>query len=98
MGIVDRAFCERRAKIELQTFLNEREKHPREPRRVELSGFAEERRAFADSPGREPTATAPLEPAIALARRFITPLEFDQMTKDERVVQRETVSVLKRAA
>ncbi|MCI0702818.1 MAG: enoyl-CoA hydratase/isomerase family protein [Planctomycetia bacterium] len=48
LGLVDRAFCARRAKIELRTFLDELERHPRVPQRTpDETGFAEERRAFA---------------------------------------------------
>jgi enoyl-CoA hydratase/carnithine racemase len=48
LGLVDRAFCARRAKIELRTFLDELERRPRAPQRVpDETGFAAERRAFA---------------------------------------------------
>jgi enoyl-CoA hydratase/carnithine racemase len=49
MGLVDHAFCERRAKIELRTFLDRLETPPRTPRERELGdgvGLAAERRAF----------------------------------------------------
>src|SRR5262245_56845987 len=48
LGLVDRAFCARRAKIELRTFLDELERSPRVPERTrDETGFAAERRAFA---------------------------------------------------
>ncbi len=48
LGLVDRAFCSRRAKIELRTFLDELERRPRVPERArDETGFAAERRAFA---------------------------------------------------
>jgi enoyl-CoA hydratase/carnithine racemase len=48
LGIVDSACCERRAKIELQTFLDQLEARPLKPRPpAEPIGFAAERRAFA---------------------------------------------------
>lgn len=50
-GLVDHAFCERRGKIELRTFLDTLERRgPRPRRRVELDGLAAERRAFAAAP------------------------------------------------
>lgn len=48
VGLVDHAFCERRGKIELRTFLDALERRgPRPRERVELTGLAAERRAFA---------------------------------------------------
>lgn len=50
LKLVERAFCERRAKIELRSFLDLLERKPVKPRRTrrrECEGFAEERRAFA---------------------------------------------------
>ena len=82
LGFVDRAFCERRAKIELRTFLDELECSERMPRRVELVGLAEERRAFAQVllAGRASDGDfAPMGIAVALARGFITPLEAEQV-------------------
>jgi enoyl-CoA hydratase len=81
LGLVDRAFCARRAKIELRTFLDELERNPRVPvRRTSDAGFADERRAFARAelgstgfPARVPTDIDTL-----LARGFITPLEAEQ--------------------
>jgi len=78
LGLVDRAFCERRAKVELQTFLDE--SHPK-PRRLEPRALAEETRAFAEDPGREWRPLPDIEPEIALARGFLTPLEFEQLPK-----------------
>ena len=82
-GIVDRAFCVRRAKIELRTFLDEIECAPRVPRRTrDETGWVAERRAFAHA---DLTARAlPTEPRTddvngLLARGFITPLEAEQM-------------------
>lgn len=50
-GLVDVAFCERRAKIELRSFLDGLEVRPRKPqRRGPLAGFATERRRFARTP------------------------------------------------
>ncbi len=81
LRLVDRAFCTRRAKIELRTFLDEREQSPRAPlRRADETGWADERRRFASVP--EAIAPAPSPPtdiAILLARGFITPLEAEQM-------------------
>lgn len=78
LGLVDRAFCERRARIELQTFLNEA--HAK-PKRSPSPRLAEERRAFAADMGRAWQPLLTLEPEIALARGFITPLEFEQLPK-----------------
>lgn len=47
LGLVDHAFCERRAKIELRTFLDRLERKPRLPNRGEATSLAAERRAFA---------------------------------------------------
>lgn len=48
LGLVDRACCQRRAMIELRTFLDRLEARPVKPRvPVEPTGFAAERRAFA---------------------------------------------------
>jgi enoyl-CoA hydratase len=48
LGLVDVACCERRAKIELRSFLDRLEMRPVKPRRpAELTGLAAERRAFA---------------------------------------------------
>ena len=48
LGLVDHAFCERRGKIELRTFLDALERRSWRPRRrAELVGLAAERRAFA---------------------------------------------------
>jgi enoyl-CoA hydratase/carnithine racemase len=49
LGLVDHAFCERRAKIELQTFLDRLELRPRKRHTPADAGFAAERRAFARS-------------------------------------------------
>ncbi len=58
IGLVDRAFCARRAKIELRTFLDELERAPRVPERTrDETGFAAERRAFASLV----SLTSPLE-------------------------------------
>ncbi len=47
IGLADHAFCERRGKIELRTFLDTLERRgPRPRERVELAGLAAERRAF----------------------------------------------------
>ena len=81
LGLVDRAFCARRAKIELRTFLDELERRPRVPERTrDETGLAEERRAFAllTSP-LVGEAAAPRDVATLLARGFITPLEAEQM-------------------
>lgn len=59
LGLVDHAFCERRAKIELRTFLDALEtRAPRTDHRMELFGFAEERQAFARSLGSEAARAA----------------------------------------
>ena len=48
IGLVDHAFCERRGKIELRTFLDAIERRGSRVRQSpELAGFAEERRRFA---------------------------------------------------
>jgi len=78
LGLVDRAFCERRARIELQTFLNEA--HPKR-HQFRSAGLADERRAFAADMGREWRPLPALDHKIALARGFITPLEFEQLSK-----------------
>jgi enoyl-CoA hydratase/carnithine racemase len=52
IGLVDRAFCERRAKIELRTFLDERDRSDRGVRREpegSAAGFVAERREFTRS-------------------------------------------------
>lgn len=60
LGLVQRAFCERRAKIELRTFLDERERSGASPPvAADGLGFAAERRAFARSTFRAAPA-APL--------------------------------------
>ena len=85
LGLVDRAFCERRAKIELRTFLDELEIQERQPRRNrELFGFAEERLVFAHSKHESCERTSGVNVdgltgiAVALARGFLTPLEAEQ--------------------
>ena len=82
LGLVDRAFCARRAKIELRTFLDERERRPRVPVRApDETGCAAERRAFAQIDRAHLAARS--EPITdrdtLLARGFITPLEAAQM-------------------
>jgi enoyl-CoA hydratase/carnithine racemase len=84
LGLVDCAFCQRRAKIELRTFLDELERAPRVPARSrDETGFAAERCAFAAAafplPGAAGSVT-PTDPAELLARGFITPLEAEQMS------------------
>jgi enoyl-CoA hydratase/carnithine racemase len=49
LGLVDHAFCDRRAKIELRTFLDRLEQRPRKRHSPGESGFADERRDFARS-------------------------------------------------
>ncbi len=80
LGLVDHAFCERRAKIELRTFLDELERSPRLPSRSrELVGLAEERRVFAHSlRAQRPCSRVEFDIDVALARGFITPLEAEQ--------------------
>jgi enoyl-CoA hydratase/carnithine racemase len=83
LGLVDRAFCARRAKIELRTFLDELERALRVPERArDETGFAQERRAFARVDLRGTglhTSVPPTDLAVLLARGFITPLEAEQM-------------------
>ena len=80
LGLVDRAFCSRRAKIELRTFLDEFERRPCVPERGrDECGFAAERRAFAQAAWRDTTCAPPTEIDVLLARGFITPLEAEQM-------------------
>lgn len=82
LGLVDRAFCARRAKIELRTFLDERERRPVCPARApDETGFAHERRTFARHDVRDTDipVCAPADTETLLARGFITPLEADQM-------------------
>lgn len=82
LGLVDRAFCARRAKIELRTFLDERERRPLCPTRTaDETGFAHERRTFArlDSCGTDIPVCTPADIETLLARGFITPLEAEQM-------------------
>ncbi|MBP3959316.1 enoyl-CoA hydratase/isomerase family protein [Gemmata sp. G18] len=80
-GLVDRAFCARRAKIDLRTFLDELECTPRVPERSsDETGFAQERRAFAalgSFTAGAPTSVS-LDTDALLARGFITPLEAEQ--------------------
>jgi enoyl-CoA hydratase/carnithine racemase len=79
-GLVDRAFCTRRAKIELRTFLDELERSPRIPTRTrDETGFAQERRIFASVELRDTVSAPPTDIATLLARGFITPLEAEQM-------------------
>lgn len=79
VGLVDRAFCARRAKIELRTFLDELERNPRVPvRRASDAGLAEERRTFAAAELRWPEVCVPTDIDTLLARGFITPLEAEQ--------------------
>lgn len=81
LGLVDRAFCSRRAKIELRTFLDELERRPRVPDRVhDDTGLAAERRAFASAELRLPPCAPVTETDVLLARGFITPLEAEQMS------------------
>lgn len=80
LGLVDRAFCTRRAKIELRTFLDELEQSPRVPDRTpDETGLTAERRAFARADLRLTAAVPPADVDTLLARGFITPLEADQM-------------------
>ncbi len=83
LGLVDRAFCTRRAKIELRTFLDELEQRPRVPHRTpDETGLAQERRAFAqwEPCGTDfPVCVPPTDTDTLLARGFITPLEAEQM-------------------
>jgi enoyl-CoA hydratase/carnithine racemase len=47
LGVLDAAFCDRRAKIELRTWLDRQQRRPRKrPALTEAVGFADERRAF----------------------------------------------------
>lgn len=98
LGVVHEAFCERRAKIELRTFLNRCESRRWKPRCSDAVGMAEERRAFAANPGRPWRALDQLYPEIALARGFITPLEFEQLPKPKESSPREHASVYRKAA
>jgi enoyl-CoA hydratase/carnithine racemase len=80
LGLVDLAFCSRRAKIELRTFLDELERSPRVPDRTpDETGLAAERRAFATADLRFADCAPPAEIDVLLARGFITPLEAEQM-------------------
>jgi enoyl-CoA hydratase/carnithine racemase len=83
LGLVDRACCARRAKIELRTFLDELERRPRVPHRVpDESGFAQERADFAQIDLADRAASGSeraLSADALLARGFITPLEAEQM-------------------
>ncbi|HEY3789985.1 MAG TPA: hypothetical protein VGL71_14090, partial [Urbifossiella sp.] len=75
IGLVDRAFCERRARIELRTFLDELERSPRVIKRSrDLIGLAQERRAFAKnwSPTRKQGCTYTLAWASG-SRLALTP-------------------------
>ena len=88
LGLVDRAFCTRRAKIELRTFLDELEQNPCVPeRKWNEAGFADERRAFARADlSRPASGDVPAEVDALLARGFITPLEAEQLRKQAAVV------------
>ncbi|QDU19249.1 enoyl-CoA hydratase/isomerase family protein [Urbifossiella limnaea] len=67
LGLVDHAFCERRGKIELRTFLDTLERRGWRPRRrVEQTGLADERRVFAAA---EPVVVVP-----AVPRPMLNPL------------------------
>lgn len=80
LGLVDRAFCARRAKIELRTFLDELERSPRVPDRArDEAGLAAERRAFARAELCDTAGAPPTGIDVLLARGFVTPLEADQM-------------------
>lgn len=81
LGVVDRAFCARRAKIELRTFLDELERTPHAPERTrDDSGFAAERRTFATIDLTQRAASELITDIdLLLARGFITPLEAEQM-------------------
>lgn len=80
LGLVDRAFSARRAKIELRTFLDELERRPRVPVRAhDDNGFAQERAAFAQIDRAQRVASTPTDVATLLSRGFITPLEAEQM-------------------
>ena len=74
LGLVDHAFCERRAKIELRTFLDqlERRGEPRDVSPPEERGFAAERRQFVRSLD-TPAARA----MIAAQRDALRPLLLD---------------------
>lgn len=62
MKLVDLAFCERRSRIELRSFLDCLERRPTLPRRKNhLTGFASERRAFASSVSRPVARSLPIE-------------------------------------
>ena len=83
LGLVDHGFCERRAKIELRTFLDTLERGPGRKRAATGDiGFAAERRAFAHAVANGASVTRwsvpdmPVE--IAAARGFMTPLEAEQ--------------------
>jgi enoyl-CoA hydratase/carnithine racemase len=79
-GLVDRAFCLRRAKIELRTFLDELERSPRVLERTrDETGLADERRAFTQLELTCSTCAPPAKIDVLLARGFITPLEAEQM-------------------
>jgi enoyl-CoA hydratase/carnithine racemase len=54
LGLVDRACCDRRATIELTSFVNALDRRPVKRRPVEPIGWAAERRAFAAQPPRLP--------------------------------------------
>jgi enoyl-CoA hydratase/carnithine racemase len=83
IGLVDRACCARRAKIELRTFLDQLDRKPQIPERcASETGLAAERTRFASavidwSP--QGVTTLPTDAAALLERGFITPLEAAQM-------------------
>jgi enoyl-CoA hydratase/carnithine racemase len=83
IGLVDHAFCERRAKIELRTFLDDLERAPGRKRRHPEVGFAAERRAFAQAVAGGAAVgvwNAPEMPVeVAAARGFLAPLEAEQL-------------------
>jgi enoyl-CoA hydratase/carnithine racemase len=83
LGLVDHAFCERRGKIELRTFLDKLERTPgRKRATTEEHGFAAERRTFARAVASGAIVTRWVAPdlptEIAEARGFMTPLEAQQ--------------------
>ncbi|QJW94312.1 enoyl-CoA hydratase/isomerase family protein [Frigoriglobus tundricola] len=81
-GLVDRAFCARRTRIDLRTFLDQLERSRRVPDRArDETGSAHERRAFvrADLSGLGRPVAGPTDTGVLLARGFITPLEAEPM-------------------
>jgi len=92
LGIVDVACCERRAKIELRTFLDRLEMKPVKPREArELTGLAGERRTFAE-------ATLPAIADLRVSPPTVQPLSVVGLLGDDPDAARIVAEVVLRGA